>query len=236
VTANVKPLPDYVRRMSNTNLTIGEETGQVRVWPTAHSEIIVERSERLKISYKIMTDTPLQVGTLKLVSNDFKDAKYALRADGRVGYYWLDVEPEPVGDAGMRSVKIGLQTEGATRQTFEINLTLRVPLESLTFSPRLVDCGEIPLSSLKEFPNKVGRLGIRKAAGTFQIKAVTSTLAFLTAEIQTMVAGSNYLVRLSTDPKKLPKPGAYEGVIRVETDDPQQSKVEIPVKIVITDK
>jgi hypothetical protein len=235
-TANVKPVPAYVKRMSNINLTIGEEIGSFRVWPTAHSEIIVERNERLKISYKIMTDTPQQTGKLQLLSNDFKDAKYSLRYEESSGYYWLDVETEPVGEAGLRTVKISLQSDGTPKQSFDVALTLRVPAESLTFSPSVVDCGEIPLSSLKEYPTKVGRVGIRKAAGVFQIKAITSTLTFLKPEIQTMVTGSNYLIRFSTDPKSLPKPGVYEGLIHIETDDPQQAKVDVPIKITITNK
>lgn len=233
--ANVKPVPAYVKRMSNTNLTLGEEIGFFRVWPTAHAEITVERDERLKITYKIMTDSPAEAGELNLLSTDFKNAKSALRRDEH-GYYWLDVETEPVGEAGMRDIKISLQSDGAKKQRFDVALALRVPAESLTFSPSVVDCGEIPLSSLKAYPTKVGRAGLRKAAGVFQIKAITSTLTFLKPEIQTMVTGSNYLIRLGTDPQSLPKPGAYEGFIHIETDDPRQAKVEIPIKIVITDK
>jgi hypothetical protein len=234
-TANVKPIPANVKRMSNTNLTIGEEIGLFRVWPTAHSEITVERSERLQLLYKIMTDRPGETGELKLLSNDFKNARYTLRYDPH-GYYWLGVETEPVGEAGMRDIKISLQSDGNKKHNFDVVLGLRVPAESLTFSPRIVDCGEVPLSSLKEYSTKVGRAGIRKAAGVFQIKAITSTITFLKPEIQTMVTGSNYLIRLATDPNNLPKPGTYEGFIHIETDDPQQSKVEIPIKITITDK
>lgn len=234
-TGFIKPVPEFVKRMTNVNLTSGEDLGLYKVYPTSRSEIVVERNERVKLTYKIRTDDA-QAGELKLVSNDFKDAKYNLRRDLASANYFLDVETEPVGEAGVRNVKITLQNEGSKTQTFDISLALKTPAESFSFAPNVINCGEVPLSSLKEFANRVGRLGIRKLAGTFKIKSVNSTLQFLKPEIQEMVAGSNYLIRLSTDPQNLPKPGSYEGVIRIETDEPAKPLVEVPVKIVITDK
>ncbi|MEW6125598.1 MAG: hypothetical protein AB1757_00930 [Acidobacteriota bacterium] len=234
-TGFIRPVPEFIKRMTKVNLTGGEDVGLYKVYPTAHSEMVVERQERVKLIYKIRTDDA-QAGELKLVSNDFKDAKYTLRRDPASANYFLEVETEPVGEMGARNVKITLQNTGDKVQTFDIVLALKVPAESLTFAPSVVNCGEVPLSSLKEFANRVGRLGIRKLAGTFKIKAVSSTIQFLKPEIQEMVAGSNYLVRLSTDPQNLPKPGSYEGMIRIETDDAQKPVVEVPVKIVITDK
>jgi hypothetical protein len=80
---------------------------------------------------------------------------------------------------------------------------------------------------------RTGRVGIRKQVGSFQIKSLTSTLAFLKLEKQTIVEGSNYLVRVTLDTTSLPKAGPYTGVIRIETDDSLTPVVEIHVKVIL---
>ncbi len=234
VTAIAKPLPEYVKRIKNANIGQGEQLGSFKIWPATKPEVSIGRNERTKISIRIRPDFEGDV-ELKLGSNNFEQAKYTLRReDSRT--YWLDIETEPVTEAGRRNIAIELQSVSPKVENFSVNLVLNIIEDGLVFTPAIVDCGEISLSSLKQFPTRVGRAGVRKPTGTFRIKSVSSTLNFLKPEVQTMVEGSNYLIKVNTEVNNLPKAGTYQGKLIVETDDPQKPRLEIPVKITLTDK
>jgi hypothetical protein len=64
--------------------------------------------------------------------------------------------------------------------------------------------------------------------GGLQIKSCTSTLPFLKTELVTEAEGQVYRIRLTVDQKKVAA-GAYRGVIRIETNDPDSPVLEIPV-------
>jgi hypothetical protein len=231
--AQVQTWPDYIKRIKNVNISLGEPLGSFRVWPTAKPEIALGRNEQVKFSLRIKSDFD-GAAELKLVSNDFAQAKYKLR---RVeNSYWLDIESEPVSEPGTRTINIELQSTAPKVETFTVSLVLNILDDGLVFTPAVIDCGELPLSSLKEFPTRVGRAGVRKLAGSFRIKSVSTTLAFLTPVAQAMVEGSNYLITINTAPASLPKAGAYEGKLIVETDDAKKPRLEIPLKITLTDK
>jgi hypothetical protein len=234
LTANATPLPDYVKRIKNAKINQGEQLGSFKVWPAAKPEVSIGRNERTNISLRIRPDFEGAV-ELKLGSNNFEQAKYKLRREDSRSY-WLDIETEPVSDAGVRNIAIELQSVSPKVENFSVNLVLNILDDSLLFTPAIVDCGEIPLSSLKQFPTRVGRAGVRKLAGTFRIKSVSSTLNFLKPEVQAMVEGSNYLIRVNTEVNNLPQAGAYQGKLIVETDDPQKPRLEIPIKITLTNK
>jgi hypothetical protein len=231
--ANVLPLPDYLKRIKNANLSIGEQAGSLKVWPTAKPEINLGRNEQVKFSLRISAEFD-ELNDLKLISNNFTQAKYKLRREQR--NYWLDIETEPVNEPGTRNIAIELQSQGSKVENFSVNIILNILDDGLLFNPAVIDCGELPLSSLKEFPTRVGRVGVRKLAGAFHVKSVSATLAFLTPVAQTIVDGSNYLITLNTKPANLPKAGVYQGKLIVETDDAQKPRLEIPVTITVTDK
>jgi hypothetical protein len=233
LTAHAKPLPDYVKRIKNANLGQGEQLGSFKVWPTAKPELSIGRNERTNISLRIRPNFEGAV-ELKLVSNHFEQAKYKLRRED--GGYWLDIDTEPVSEVGTRNIRIELQGVGSKVETFSVNLILNILDDGLIFTPSLIDCGEIPLSSLKQFPTRVGRAGVRKLAGTFHVKSVSSTLSFLKPEARALVEGSNYLITVNTEVNNLPKAGVYQGKLIVETDDVQKPRQEIPIKITLTDK
>jgi hypothetical protein len=233
VRANVQALPDYLKRIKNANINLGEQLGAYKVWPAAKPEVSLGRNEQVKLSLRLKTDFE-EPAELKLVSNDFSQAKYKLRREHNS--YWLDIESEPVSEAGKRIINIELQSTSPKVETLSVSLVLNILDDGLVFTPAVIDCGELPLSSLKDFPTRVGRAGVRKLAGAFRIKSVSTTLAFLAPVVQTMVEGSNYLITINTAPANLPKAGAYEGKLIVETDDAKKPRLEIPLKITITDK
>jgi hypothetical protein len=233
LTATVRALPDYVKNIKNANVNLGEQIGSFNVWPTAKPEMTIGRNEQARLSLRIKPNFEGD-SDLKLVSNNFAQAKYKLRREG--SDYWLDIETEPLSEAGTQTITIELQSQNSKVENFSVNLMLTILDDRLLFTPAVVDCGEFTLSSLKDSPTRVGRAGVRKIAGAFRIKSVSATLAFLNPVAQTIVEGSNYLITVNTVPANLPKAGVYQGNVIVETDDAQKPRLEIPIKITLTDK
>ena len=78
----------------------------------------------------------------------------------------------------------------------------------------------------------IQRVGVRKIVGSFHIKTLSSTLPFLKLQQATMVDGSNYLIRITIDAARSLKPGPYEGVMLIETDEGHRVEVSIKLKLV----
>jgi hypothetical protein len=196
------------------------------VWPSARPTITVERGERLAISLRIR---PIAVdSTLKLsAAND----SFKLRREASGNGYWLDIPIEPATDTSQRIIPVALQTSDPPGD-LSIPVTVNIQAENFLVTPRQLDFGEVSLADLQSSP-KVGRVGIRKMVGAFHIKALSSTLGFLKLEQQTIVEGSNYLIRARIDSAKLPKAGTYNGVLQIETDDAQFPRLELPIKVVL---
>ena len=220
----VKPVPAFARRISNADIAHGDKVGALNVWPSARPVIAVERGERITISLRIR---PV-IGSLKLsAAND----SFKLRREANGSGYWLDIPVEPATDAAPRIIPVALE---ASDQPGDLNiqLTVNVQAENLFTTPKQLDFGEVSIAALQS-TQKISRVGIRKLVGAFHIKALSSTLGFIKLEQQTMVEGSNYLIRVRIDPSKLPKAGTYNGVLQIDTDDAQFPRLEVPIKIVL---
>ena len=197
------------------------------------------RGESVKLSLRIRP-TARGVGELQL-SND-NGGRYRLRREANKDGYWLDIESEPINEPGSHKRSIQLQTAGGNPSQLTVQLTINIALtlqltiniaaENLIATPASLDMGELELANLKSGFQKTARLGVRKLIGTFNIKSVTATLPFLKLDRQTIVEGSNYLIKVSINPDSLPKPGPYSGLLRIETDDAQSPRVEVPIKVV----
>ena len=238
--ADVKPRPDFVNRITNTNIGQGETVESFNVWPTANPVVSAVRGEPVRFSLRIRP-TARGLGELRL-SND-NGGWYRLRREANKESYWLDIETEPINELGSHKRSIQLQTAGGNTSQLTVQLTINIALtpqlttniaaENLIATPASLDMGEVELANLKSGPQKRTRLGVRKHIGTFNIKSVTATLPFLKFERQTIVEGSNYLINVSINPDSLPKPGPYSGLLRIETDDAQSPRVEVPVKVIL---
>ena len=223
--ATVKPVPAFVKRISNTDIAHGDKVGEFNVWPSAQPNITLERGERLTVSLRIRAVSGGKLN-LSAESDSFK-----LRREASGNSYWLDIPIEPASDASPRVIPVTLRASDPPGE-LTIQLTVNVQAENFLTTPRQLDFGEVSLADLQSTP-KVGRVGIRKLVGAFHIKALSTTLAFLKLEQQTIVEGSNYLIRARIDSSKLPKAGTYNGVLLIETDDAQSPRLEVPIKIVL---
>jgi hypothetical protein len=226
--ANVKPLPDYVKRITTADVARGDGIGGFQVWPTARPAITVEPGERLAIALRIRPAAK-DAGSLKLPP-DAPDS-WKLKRDANSGDYWLDIPIEPSSVSNSRTAKLVVESADGRSREIRVQLMVNVPSENFVVTPREIDFGEVSLASVK---SALKRVGVRKVAGTFHLKAVTSTLPFLKLEQATMVEGSNYLIRIIIDPTKPLKPGAYDGILVIETDEGH--RVELPVKLKLVDR
>ena len=161
---------------------------------------------------------------------------YKLRRETKGTGYWLDVEAGPFDQPGPHSLTIELRTVSDPSPAVKVQLTLNVLVENIIATPTSLEIGELLISSLRAQARSIGRLGVRKLTGAFRITGISSSLQFIKLEQQTIVEGSNYLIRLTSDPSLVPKPGAYKGVVRIETDDSQKPRIEMPISLIVVDR
>jgi len=229
ISAVIKPLPDYVARITTAGIAHGQELNGFHVWPTANPVVTVPLGESFRMSLRIkpLSEGP---GELKLVPGTDSAFKLRRERDGQV--YWLDIDVGPMKEAGTQDNLIVLKPGNEASPELVVRVTAQVPADNITLSAKAVSM-KLSLSDLKSGLPRPARVGIRKLIGQLQIKSVSSTLPFLKFDVQTIVPGSNYLLRVLIDPNKPPTPKTYTGVIIVETDDPQKPKLEIPCTVVL---
>lgn len=229
VKANLKPLPDTIKRIQSAGLERGEQVGNFIVWPTARPVITIDRGEPSLVAVRIRpVDTAS--GSLKLAR---ESADYQFKREANGTGYWLEIRVPPTNETAARTITVPLETgDGATGE-LAVQLTINVAAESLIIAPRQIDFGNVGRQS---GATVAGRVSLRKAVGAFHLKSLSASLDFLKLESQTMVDGSNYLIRVLIDLPKLPKAGTYSGVLRIETDDRNTPRVEVPVKLVVVER
>ncbi len=213
----------------------GETVGEFRLWPTARPTINADRGERFSFALRIR---PAAQGPseLQLLTKSTGQIDYKLRRETKGSGYWLDIGVGPFNEPGPHAATIELRTSLDASPAVKIQLTVNVLAENVITTPSSLDIGELLLSSLREQPRSIGRVGVRKLAGAFRITAISSSLQFIKLEQQTMVEGSNYLIRLRSDPSLLPKPGSYNGLLHIETDDSQKPRIEVPISLIVVDR
>jgi len=231
VTATVKRLPAFAKRITTADIESGEIAAGFYVWPTLRPAITLERGEKITITLRLRP----QIGssaTLALAPDSPDFAK--LRFDKTSNTYWLDMAAGPAEAPVKATVPLVVTPPNGVPIKLTVNLGIDVPAENLILTPRELNLGEIGMSGLRAGQQKLGRVGLRKLVGSFRIKSLSSTLPFLKLEQQTIVDGTNYLIRTRLDLDNPPKAGAYNGVVSIETDDGH--RLELPVKLVIVDR
>ncbi len=224
MTATVKPLPAFVKRISNADIEHGETVGSFIVWPAARPLLALEAGERLPISLRIRPAAPNQ--TIKLNADDMKLTREA-HGDG----YLLDVTVEAPADVTTRVLPLVVKAESG--EELKLQVTAKAQAENLVVTPRQIDFGEVSLAGAQAGRMVFSRVGVRKQVGTFEIKSLKSSLEFLQVDSQTIVDGSNYLIRLRLDPARLPKPATYMGTLHIETTDAARPQLDVPIKLVV---
>jgi hypothetical protein len=225
IVANVKPLPAYVKRITTADVAHGETNGAFQIWPTTRPAVSIEPGERLTIGLRIRA-LASDAGSLKLGPGAPESWKLRREATGD---YWLDISLGAGGGSGSRTAALVVDLGENRSREIRVQLMVTVPIENLVVTPRDLDFGELTLASVS---GAIQRVGVRKIVGSFHIKTLSSTLPFLKLQQATMVDGSNYLIRITIDATKSLKPGAYEGVMLIETDEGHRAEVPIKIKLV----
>lgn len=223
--ANVKPLPDYVKRLTNPDVARGEVIGGYQIWPTARPAVALESGERLAIALRIRPVGP-DSGNLKLGPGTPDSWKLRQESDKT---FWLDLRIDPVSQSISHTIPVIVDLSDGRSRELRVQLAVNIPTENLVLTPREIDFGEMTLADAKSV---FKRLGVRKLVGAFRIKSVSSTLPFLRLEQVTMVEGSNYLIKVSIDPAKPVRSGPYEGVIVIETDEGRRVQAPVRIKLI----
>jgi hypothetical protein len=216
--------------LSSPPLAGGDQIGDFKLWPTAHPAIRAERGERLSFAIRIRpaSGTPAD---LELVSKPSSKLDYRLRREA--GGYWLDIDAKQIDHTGLLTESIVIRSVGTPASELTVSVTIDVPARNLIVTPASIDFGKVTEADLKSGPVRGSRVGIRKLVGAFQIKGVKTTQEFFQLQTQEVVPGSSYAIKISIDPGKLPAPGSYDGLLRVETDDRERPIIEIPYKLTV---
>ena len=228
---DVKPLPEWTKRIGTLDLQRGESVGEFKVWPTARPSITIDRGERFNFSIRVRPGSG-ESGELRLSSTATDHLSCKLRREANGPGYWLDFTVGPIDEPGAKSMNVVLETADG-RPAIRIAVAANVLAENLIATPASLQVAALRMADLGRSSVTIARVGIRKLVGRFRIMAISSTLPFVRAEQQTIIDGTNYLIRLSIDPEKSPSPGSYDGLLRVETDDAQRPRIEVPVRITI---
>ena len=145
VTANIKPVPAFVARISNADIAHGEKVGAFNVWPIARPVVTVERGERLAVTLRIRPAEPTS-GNLKLAN---ASEAYKLRREANGDGYLLDMAIEPSNDLTQRVMPVALQINDGASGELALQLTVNVQAENLVATPRQLDLGEVSLANLQ---------------------------------------------------------------------------------------
>ena len=223
---NVKPVPDFSARIANGDVARGGTAGSFLVWPCANPIVPVEPKETLSISLRLRPGPSSPKGELHLGPDAPSFCK--LRREQNGEGYWLDMSIEASDQSD--SYAIPLRLVAAPPEVLNLKLSVNVLGSNLVVTPRELNLGELSLKDLGSGSLRSARVGVRKQVGAFKIKSLSSTLEFLRLEQQTIVDGSNYLIRIRIVSDTPPKPGEHKGALQIETDDGKRTQV--PVKVV----
>jgi hypothetical protein len=243
VSARVKPLPNFVKRIQNASIAYGSPVGDLLVWPSASPSLVLDRGEVLAISLRIRPRGPGELAAMPFsaglaIPTDIKPKPIQLesasdgltcklRSEGDL--YWLDVQIGPFSEPGLYLKRVLLKADS---EPFNISFSIRVPAESIIVEPKSLDLGSISLSDLKGgLKRPRANLAVRKLVGALQVKMVSADLAFLKLELVPIVEGSSYLIRVIVNPAEVTQARSFEGSIQIQTDDPNRPLIEVPCKV-----
>ena len=138
--ANVKPLPAFVKRISNADVQFGEIASGFVVWPTLRPALTMERGEKIDITLRLRPQSG-NSATLALAPDAPKFCK--LRHDKNSNTYWLDMTAGPADAPVKRSVPLITSAPNGASITLTVNLAIEVPAANLIVSPSELDLGDM---------------------------------------------------------------------------------------------
>jgi hypothetical protein len=186
----------------------------------------VQPNEKVSISLRLRRQEGAR-GEVKLAADAPSFCR--LRREQQGSGYWLDIE---VPSSQSATHAIPLEITGEPVEKVRLALDVRMVADNLVATPGELDLGTVSSRLTDESSPKQSRFGVRCLVGTFKIKSLSSTLPFVKLEAQTVIQGTNYLIRVTVDHQMLPdKPGPYTGGAVVVTEDGK--RLEVPLKITV---
>jgi hypothetical protein len=141
--------------------------------------------------------------------------------------YGLLVATNPALKPGQYKQTVRLITD--SKRSPEASIQLEATVYSLVFAiPESIDLQPLKLGA--DLSNLEHAIVVRKVRhGGLQIKRLSSSLPFIRLELVALSEGESYRIKVTFDPSKVSGPGAFEGKIRIETNDADRPEIEIPI-------
>lgn len=207
---------------------MGKLTGPFTVSPSDRwtSSVISGSSATSRLYLYNREASPIHVTKVVTEGNDFMASMQTIQ-DGK--RYELILSTNPNLAVGHHAQTIKLLTDNAENPEVpihaEVNVfpkvfatpsTITLPRVALAADPASINLPVIYVRKLRE--------------GGLKIKAVSSTIPFITLALGTQSEGQVYTVSMKYDKSKLPSPGEYRGKIVIETNDLESPVIEVPVQ------
>jgi hypothetical protein len=170
-------------------------------------------------------ETPVHLKKVITGGTDFT-AKLEPIQDGK--RYQLSVASNPTLKPGHYLQKVQIETDSTVQPVVNVELDVTV-YPKVFVSPPSIIMPQLPIGTDLEriswpmiYVRKIREQGLK-------IKSYNSTLPFLKLELITDTDGQVYHLKLTLDATKV-KPGAFNGKVHIETNEPEVSVIEVPVQ------
>ena len=215
----------------NINLTFtGTVYQTVEAVPRGAFFVVTERGQPQEQSIELVNheSEPLEIKSVVHPQDRFTTKLETLDAGKR---YRLTLRLDGTGPGGRRTDPIIVTTSSRSTPTIRIAANTFVRERVYTF-PDSVDLGTFPLSAVNADPALLEKLAqilmvYRKGAGGFDVK-VTTDVDGLDIHAERGPLGDRWQVTLTLKRESL-KPGPIKGSILIETNDPEFSRLRVPV-------
>jgi hypothetical protein len=214
--------PDLVLVLS------GKVTPEIEAIPLAGFYISLFKDETAENSITLINhrDHPLLVTKIDSQSSYFAAA---LDTDAPGQVYKLTVKVPAGIQSGRYADTVNLETDDATNPVIRIPVNILVK-DAIYASQSMVDFGDIDRSKLKVASNLFTHVvTVRKRAGEFAIKSITSDVPGLHASHTPEAASQSFDVQIELNPDTI-KPGALTGTIRILTNDSTVPELALTVQ------
>jgi uncharacterized protein DUF1573 len=152
--------------------------------------------------------------------------------------YKLTLLLKPDGPSGRNTELITVVTSSETQQTLEITANTFLHERVYTF-PDAVDLGAIPISQIRKNPDLLNRLAqtlmVYQEGGSDFRATLHTDLPMLNLKWERGPKGDRYQATISLDPDKVGA-NSFKGLLLIDTNDPQVSKLSIPISGQILDQ
>jgi len=178
---------------------------------------------------------PLRILKVEHASERFTTKLETLQPGQR---YKLTLFLKPDGPGGRRTEPITIATSRGAQTALEISAnTYRH--ERIYAFPDSVDLGAIPISQIRKNPGLLSILAqtlmVYQEGGSDFRATLRADLPMLNLKWERGPKGDRYQATISLDPDRV-KPGSYNGLLLIDTNDPALPKLTVPISSQILDR